>query len=155
MLGRVSEWRRSWCFCSFSLSLGESIAANNAYQQHEGELSVGGGGVQEGGASSVKSCTPSSPSHQSIDSLIEKLQSGVQVCASLPAYSSSCLYSWPCPVRSCTADGKQYMCVCEHEATPRLLFPLEVTGADERRSHVRDHRRVRAEDLRPRCTFPY
>ncbi|KAF4075642.1 hypothetical protein AMELA_G00221040 [Ameiurus melas] len=63
--------------------LGESIAANNAYRQREGELSVRGG-VQEDGVSSAKnvalsSAAPNSPSRQSIDSLIEKLQSGIQL----------------------------------------------------------------------------
>lgn len=71
----------------FSLSLGESIAANNAYRQHEGKLSVRGGSVQEDGVTPAKNFTlssaaPNSPSRQSIDSLIEKLQSGIQVCSS-------------------------------------------------------------------------
>ncbi|XP_058232691.1 protein CIP2A [Hemibagrus wyckioides] len=64
--------------------LGESIAANNAYRQREGELTVRGGGVQDDGVSSVKSFSmsgagPNSPSRQNIDSLIEKLQSGIQL----------------------------------------------------------------------------
>lgn len=69
-------------FLFFSLSLGESIAVNNAYRQREGELSVGGSGGQEDAVALVKSFTlsaaaaPSSPSRQNIDSLIEKLQSG-------------------------------------------------------------------------------
>ncbi|XP_027008389.2 protein CIP2A isoform X2 [Tachysurus fulvidraco] len=63
--------------------LGESIAANNAYRQHEGELIVRGSGVQDDGTTSVKNvplstAAPNSPSGQSIDSLIEKLQSGIQ-----------------------------------------------------------------------------
>lgn len=70
------------------LSLGESIAANNAYRQREGELIVRGSGVQDDGVTSVKNVSlsnaaPNSPSGQSIDSLIEKLQSGIQVCASI------------------------------------------------------------------------
>ncbi|KAB5533304.1 hypothetical protein PHYPO_G00130220 [Pangasianodon hypophthalmus] len=64
--------------------LGESIAANNAYRQREGELSVRGSGVQEDGVAPAKSfapptAAPNSPSRQSIDSLIEKLQSGIQL----------------------------------------------------------------------------
>lgn len=35
-----------------------------------------------------------------------------------------------------------------------MSFLVEVTGADERRARVRDHRRVRAENLRPGCTYP-
>ncbi|XP_066538593.1 protein CIP2A isoform X2 [Hoplias malabaricus] len=60
--------------------LGESMAANNAYQQRETELATRGGAVQEDGVTIGKSfCTgPSSPSRQNIDSLIEKLQSGMQ-----------------------------------------------------------------------------
>ncbi|XP_017308880.1 protein CIP2A isoform X2 [Ictalurus punctatus] len=63
--------------------LGESIAANNAYRQHEGKLSVRGGSIQEDGVTPAKNFTlssaaPNSPSRQSIDSLIEKLQSGIQ-----------------------------------------------------------------------------
>ncbi|XP_017308879.1 protein CIP2A isoform X1 [Ictalurus punctatus] len=64
--------------------LGESIAANNAYRQHEGKLSVRGGSIQEDGVTPAKNFTlssaaPNSPSRQSIDSLIEKLQSGIQL----------------------------------------------------------------------------
>ncbi|KAK3541634.1 hypothetical protein QTP86_033715 [Hemibagrus guttatus] len=63
--------------------LGESIAANNAYRQREGELTVRGRGVQDDGVSSAKSFSLSSagpsPSRQNIDSLIEKLQSGIQL----------------------------------------------------------------------------
>ncbi|XP_053467729.1 protein CIP2A isoform X2 [Ictalurus furcatus] len=64
--------------------LGENIAANNAYRQREGKLSVRGGGVQEDGVAPEKNFTlssaaPNSPSRQSIDSLIEKLQSGIQL----------------------------------------------------------------------------
>ncbi|KAM9436138.1 protein CIP2A isoform 2-T2 [Clarias gariepinus] len=58
--------------------LGESIAANNAYRQREGELSAQEDGVAPAKSFTVSSAAPDSPSRQSIDSLIEKLQSGVQ-----------------------------------------------------------------------------
>ncbi|XP_062841579.1 protein CIP2A [Trichomycterus rosablanca] len=64
--------------------LGESIAANNAYRQRDAELTVRGGGVQEDGLPAGKTFSlsapaPASPTRQSIDSLIEKLQSGIQL----------------------------------------------------------------------------
>ncbi|KAI5620016.1 protein CIP2A, partial [Silurus asotus] len=62
-----------------AIILGESIAANNAYWQREGELGVRGSGVQEDGVAAVKNFAPNSPSRQNIDSLIEKLQSGIQL----------------------------------------------------------------------------
>ncbi|XP_046733639.1 protein CIP2A isoform X2 [Silurus meridionalis] len=61
-----------------AIILGESIAANNAYWKREGELGVRGSGVQEDGVPAVKNFAPNSPSRQNIDSLIEKLQSGIQ-----------------------------------------------------------------------------
>ncbi|XP_060717896.1 protein CIP2A [Tachysurus vachellii] len=64
--------------------LGESIAANNAYRQREGESIVRVSGLQDDGVTSVKNVSlsiaaPNSPSGQSIDSLIEKLQSGIHL----------------------------------------------------------------------------
>ncbi|KAI4898583.1 hypothetical protein NFI96_033242, partial [Prochilodus magdalenae] len=64
--------------------LGESIAANNAYRQKEAELSVRGSPIQEDGVSLGKSFPrsttgSSSSSRQNIDSLIEKLQTSMQL----------------------------------------------------------------------------
>uniref|UniRef100_A0A8B9RGC6 Cell proliferation regulating inhibitor of protein phosphatase 2A n=1 Tax=Astyanax mexicanus TaxID=7994 RepID=A0A8B9RGC6_ASTMX len=64
--------------------LGESIAANNAYRHREAERAVRGSTVQGDGVSFGKSFSrpstgPSGPSGQNIDSLIEKLQSGIQL----------------------------------------------------------------------------
>ncbi|XP_060755699.1 protein CIP2A homolog isoform X2 [Neoarius graeffei] len=62
-----------------AIILGESIAANNAYRQREGELSIRGSGVQEDGVGfAVSTAALNCPPCQSIDSLIEKLQSGIQ-----------------------------------------------------------------------------
>ncbi|KAL6462715.1 hypothetical protein MHYP_G00291370 [Metynnis hypsauchen] len=64
--------------------LGESIAASNAYRQKGPELVVRGSTVQEDGVTYGKSFPlsttgPSSPSRQNIDSLIEKLQTSMQL----------------------------------------------------------------------------
>ncbi|KAF5893304.1 protein CIP2A isoform X1, partial [Clarias magur] len=58
--------------------LGESIAANNAYRQREDKLNAQEDGVVPAKNFTVSSAAPDNPSRQSIDSLIEKLQSGVQ-----------------------------------------------------------------------------
>ena len=67
-----SEWMKS-CFSS----LGESIAANNAYRQRESELSVKRVAVQEVPPSTV--LDSSSGSSRSIHSLVEKIQNGLEV----------------------------------------------------------------------------
>ncbi|KAL7835387.1 hypothetical protein SRHO_G00277340 [Serrasalmus rhombeus] len=64
--------------------LGESIAASNAYRQKEPELVVRGSTIQEDGVTYGKSFPlsitgPCSPSRQNIDSLIEKLQTSMQL----------------------------------------------------------------------------
>lgn len=87
----------SMYFLLLCLSLGESIAANNAYRKREGELVVRGSAVQEDGAAFGKSFPlsttgPTSPSPQSIDSLIEKLQSGMQVSA----WDGLCFWGYEC-----------------------------------------------------------
>ncbi|KAK1806984.1 hypothetical protein P4O66_004820 [Electrophorus voltai] len=61
--------------------LGESIAAENAYQQQEAKLVAQGGGMLETRVPAGKSfvlSSPNSPTHHNIDSLIEKLRNGME-----------------------------------------------------------------------------
>lgn len=66
-----------WINQVFFSSLGESIAANNAYRQRESELSVKRVAVQEVPPPSV--LDSSSGSSRSIHSLVEKIQNGLEV----------------------------------------------------------------------------
>lgn len=73
------------CSCAtLILSLGDSIAANNAYRQREAELSVRSPASEDvtfAGKSFHAAHAESSGSAYSIDSLIEKLQNGAEVTA--------------------------------------------------------------------------
>uniref|UniRef100_A0A8C1C8L7 Cellular inhibitor of PP2A n=1 Tax=Cyprinus carpio carpio TaxID=630221 RepID=A0A8C1C8L7_CYPCA len=67
-----------------SIILGYSIAANNAYCQRDGELSIRSSSASEdvslvGKSFPIMHAEPPGSAYQSIDSLIEKLQSGVEV----------------------------------------------------------------------------
>ncbi|XP_059390846.1 protein CIP2A homolog [Carassius carassius] len=67
-----------------SVTLGDSIAANNAYRQRDGELSIRSSSASEDVSFMGKSfpkmhAEPPGSAYQSIDSLIEKLQSGVEL----------------------------------------------------------------------------
>uniref|UniRef100_A0A8C1K5T8 Cell proliferation regulating inhibitor of protein phosphatase 2A n=1 Tax=Cyprinus carpio TaxID=7962 RepID=A0A8C1K5T8_CYPCA len=67
-----------------SIILGDSIAANNAYCQRDGELSIRSSSASEdvslvGKSFPIMHAEPPGSAYQSIDSLIEKLQSGVEV----------------------------------------------------------------------------
>ncbi|XP_067234155.1 protein CIP2A isoform X1 [Chanodichthys erythropterus] len=67
-----------------SVILGDSIAANNAYRQRDGELSIRSSSASEDVSFVVKSfpmthAEPSDSAYHSIDSLIEKLQNGVEL----------------------------------------------------------------------------
>ncbi|KAG7487345.1 hypothetical protein MATL_G00022130 [Megalops atlanticus] len=62
-----------------AIILGESIAANNAYRHREAELSMHEALPSLGRSCAPLSAAPSSPSPQSIHSLIEKLQSGMEL----------------------------------------------------------------------------
>ncbi|XP_076868897.1 protein CIP2A [Brachyhypopomus gauderio] len=62
--------------------LGESVAADNAYRQREAELVAQGGTALEARVHAGKafaSPRPASPAHRDIDSLIEKLQNGMEL----------------------------------------------------------------------------
>uniref|UniRef100_A0A672PZJ2 CIP2A N-terminal domain-containing protein n=1 Tax=Sinocyclocheilus grahami TaxID=75366 RepID=A0A672PZJ2_SINGR len=66
-----------------SAILGDSIAANNAYRQRVGELSIRSSSASEdvsfmGKSFPIMHAEPSGSAYQSIDSLIEKLQNGLQ-----------------------------------------------------------------------------
>ncbi len=68
----------------FVSSLGDSIAANNAYRQKDSELSIRSSPASEdvsfvGKSFHMMHAEPSGSACQSIDSLIEKLQNGVEV----------------------------------------------------------------------------
>lgn len=65
------------------LSLGDSIAANNAYRQREAELSVRSPAIEDGTFTGKRfhAAHAESGSANSIDSLIEKLQNGAEVTA--------------------------------------------------------------------------
>lgn len=72
------------CSCAAILSLGDSIAANNAYRQRETELSVRSPAREDAtfaGKSFQAVHAESSGSAYSIDTLIEKLQNGAEVTA--------------------------------------------------------------------------
>uniref|UniRef100_A0A673NMY5 Protein CIP2A homolog n=1 Tax=Sinocyclocheilus rhinocerous TaxID=307959 RepID=A0A673NMY5_9TELE len=67
-----------------SVILGDSIAANNAYRQRVGELSIRSSSASEdvsfvGKSFPIMHAEPSGSAYQSIDSLIEKLQNGAKV----------------------------------------------------------------------------
>uniref|UniRef100_A0A671QN53 Protein CIP2A homolog n=1 Tax=Sinocyclocheilus anshuiensis TaxID=1608454 RepID=A0A671QN53_9TELE len=67
-----------------SVILGDSIAANNAYRQRVGELSIWSSSASEdvsfmGKIFPIMHAEPSGSAYQSIDSLIEKLQNGEKV----------------------------------------------------------------------------
>uniref|UniRef100_A0A672Q6F3 CIP2A N-terminal domain-containing protein n=1 Tax=Sinocyclocheilus grahami TaxID=75366 RepID=A0A672Q6F3_SINGR len=67
-----------------SAILGDSIAANNAYRQRVGELSIRSSSASEdvsfmGKSFPIMHAEPSGSAYQSIDSLIEKLQNGAKV----------------------------------------------------------------------------
>uniref|UniRef100_A0A8C1K922 Cell proliferation regulating inhibitor of protein phosphatase 2A n=1 Tax=Cyprinus carpio TaxID=7962 RepID=A0A8C1K922_CYPCA len=67
-----------------SIILGDSIAANNAYCQRDGELSIRSSSASEdvslvGKSFPIMHAEPPGSAYQSIDSLIEKLQSGVEL----------------------------------------------------------------------------
>ncbi|KTF85494.1 hypothetical protein cypCar_00025370 [Cyprinus carpio] len=67
-----------------SIILGYSIAANNAYCQRDGELSIRSSSASEdvslvGKSFPIMHAEPPGSAYQSIDSLIEKLQSGVEL----------------------------------------------------------------------------
>uniref|UniRef100_A0A671QKB9 Protein CIP2A homolog n=1 Tax=Sinocyclocheilus anshuiensis TaxID=1608454 RepID=A0A671QKB9_9TELE len=67
-----------------SVILGDSIAANNAYRQRVGELSIWSSSASEdvsfmGKIFPIMHAEPSGSAYQSIDSLIEKLQNGAKV----------------------------------------------------------------------------
>uniref|UniRef100_A0A667ZBP6 Cellular inhibitor of PP2A n=1 Tax=Myripristis murdjan TaxID=586833 RepID=A0A667ZBP6_9TELE len=65
-----------------SLILGESIAANNAYRQREAELSVKRVAVQDvpTARTNISTLDSSTASSRSVHNLIEKLQTGLEVC---------------------------------------------------------------------------
>uniref|UniRef100_A0A672PZJ6 CIP2A N-terminal domain-containing protein n=1 Tax=Sinocyclocheilus grahami TaxID=75366 RepID=A0A672PZJ6_SINGR len=67
-----------------SAILGDSIAANNAYRQRVGELSIRSSSASEdvsfmGKSFPIMHAEPSGSAYQSIDSLIEKLQNGAKL----------------------------------------------------------------------------
>uniref|UniRef100_A0A673NMW7 Protein CIP2A homolog n=1 Tax=Sinocyclocheilus rhinocerous TaxID=307959 RepID=A0A673NMW7_9TELE len=67
-----------------SVILGDSIAANNAYRQRVGELSIRSSSASEdvsfvGKSFPIMHAEPSGSAYQSIDSLIEKLQNGAKL----------------------------------------------------------------------------
>lgn len=79
---------KSWNINSVALvlSLGDSIAANNSYRQRDGELSIRSSSASEdvsfvGKSFPMTHTEPSGSAYHSIDSLIEKLQNGVEVTA--------------------------------------------------------------------------
>lgn len=73
--------RQSFCYLFVHWSLGESIAANNAYRQREAELSIKRVAVQEGPPPRTNTSVLDSSygSSKGVHSLAEKIQSGLEV----------------------------------------------------------------------------